>query len=112
MVKKMKKRIISGNGKSYMRLSKSDARKSFERGIRLYVMAIDRDPISSLTSPHLYYKGCKSIRGYYNGKPEISSFDDLLSDFSEWLYCDGYGHIPQRYDANHYRFSYWIELVS
>ena len=108
----MKKRIISGNGKTYRRLTKSSARKAFDGGGKIYVMSIDRNPVNSLTSPYIYYAGCKSLCGWFNGNTEIATFDDLLVDFSEWLYTDGYGHIPQRYDAMHYRFSYWIELVS
>ena len=104
----MKNKNVSGNGKTFERLSKVAARKAFERGETLYVMGIDRNPVESLTSPYIYIKGGKSLSGYYNGKTEINTFDELLEDFSEWLYNDGYGHMPQKYDAEHYRFSYWI----
>lgn len=105
----MKNKIVSGNGKTYRRLTKSSARKAFESGGKLYVMSIDRDPISSFSSPYIYYNGCKSLCGWFNGNTEITTFDELLEDFAEWLDTDGYGHIPQRYDAKHYRFSYWVK---
>lgn len=105
----MNNKVISGDGKTYERLSKASARKAFESGVELFVMSIDRNPIQSLTSPYKYYIGCKSMCGWFNGKTEINSFDELLEDFSEWLDTDGYGHIPQRYDAKHYRFSYWVK---
>lgn len=105
----MKNKVVSGFGKTYVRLSKASARKAFESGLELYVMSIDRDPISSLSSPYMYYIGCKSLCGWYNGKTEINNFEELLEDFSQWLDTDGYGHIPQRYDAKHYRFSFWVK---
>ena len=43
------------------------------------------------------------------GKYTIETFEDLMEDFSWFLDTDGYGHMPQRYDAKHYRFSYWIK---
>ena len=107
----MKDKIISGNGKTFERLSKPSAKKAFEGGEKLYVMSVDRNPIKSLSSPYIYYIGCKSMCGWYNGKTEINTFDELLEDFAEWLDTDGYGHIPQRYDAKHYRFSYWIKIA-
>jgi hypothetical protein len=93
----------------FMRLNKTLARKAFESGESVYVMSIDRNPITSLTCPYKYYIGCKSLWGWHNGKTEVNTFDELLEDFSEWLYADGYGHVPQRYDAKHYRFSYWVK---
>ena len=106
----MKQKVIVGwDGVTYERLTKPTARKAFESGKKVYVMSIDRNPINSLTSPHKYYIGCKSICGWFNGKERINTFDDLLEDFSEWLDTDGYGHIPQRYDAKHYIFSYWVK---
>ena len=105
----MKNKIVSGNGKTYRRLTKSSARKVFESGGKLYVMSIDRDPISSFSSPYIYYNGCKSLCGWFNGNTEITTFDELLENFAEWLDTDGYGHIPKRYDAKHYRFSSWIK---
>lgn len=41
----MKNKIVSGNGKTYRRLTKSSARKAFESGSEVYVMSIDRDRI-------------------------------------------------------------------
>lgn len=41
----MKNKIVSGNGKTYRRLTKSSARKAFESGGKVYVMSIDRDRI-------------------------------------------------------------------
>ena len=76
----MKNKIVSGNGKTYRRLTKSSARKAFESGGKLYVMSIDRDPISSFSSPYIYYNGCKSLCGWFNGNTEITTFDELLED--------------------------------
>jgi hypothetical protein len=105
----MKNKVVSGFGETYERLTKASARKAFEGGKMVYVMSIDRNPITSLTSPYIYYIGCKSLCGWFNGKTEINTFDELLEDFSVWLDTDGYGHNPQRYDAEHYRFSYWLK---
>lgn len=103
----MKNKIVSGYGKTFERLSKVAARKAFENGEWLFVMSIDRNPINSLSSPFMYHKGGKSMCGWWNGKTEIDTFDELLEDFSEWLDTDGYGHTPQRYMAKKYMFSYW-----
>lgn len=105
----MKNKVVSDYVDTYIRLSKTNARKVFERGKKVYVMSIDRNPINSITSPYIYYIGCKPLYNWKNGKTEINTFDELLEDFSEWLDTDGYGHIPQRYDAKHYRFSYWVK---
>ena len=102
----MKDKIVSGYGMSYKRLTKTSARKAFDNGMDVYVMSADRNPVNSMTSPHIYSKGCKAL--CYWVKPEIDTFDDLLQDFSEWLFVDGYGHMPQRYYVRNYRFSYWI----
>ncbi len=100
----MNNKIVYSDGEVYERLNKTNARNAFGRGECVYIMSIDRNPITSLTSSHKYYVGCKSLRG----DDVINTFDDLLKDFSEWLYNDGYGHIPQKYDAEHHRFSYWV----
>lgn len=105
----MKNKVVSGYGDTYERLTKRSAERVFNNGGNLYVMSVDRNPIESLTSPYIYYIGCKSMCGWFNGKNEINTFGELLEDFSEWLETDGYGHMPQRYDATHYRFSYWIK---
>lgn len=105
----MKNKSISGFGKSYIRLSKVTARKMFDNGNELLVMSIDRNPVESLTSPRVYYKGCKSYMMGCVGKSTIETFEDLMEDFAWFLESDGYGHMPQRYDARHYRFSYWIK---
>lgn len=101
--------VISSNGEVYHRLAKPSARMAFENGEKLYVMSIDRNPVDSVTSAFCYWIGSPSICGWFNGKAKISTFEDLLDDFSEWLDTDGYGHIPHRYYAKHYRFSYWIK---
>lgn len=105
----MKNKTISGFGKSYIRLSKVTARKMFDDGIEILVMSIDRNPVESLTSPRVYHKGCKSYMMGCIGKSTIETFDDLMEDFAWFLESDGYGHMPQRYDARHYRFSYWVK---
>lgn len=82
----MKQKVIVGwNGVTYNRLTKPSAKKAFESGKKVYVMSIDRNPINSLTSPHKYYIGCKSICGWFNGKERINTFDDLLEDFRSGL---------------------------
>lgn len=106
----MNNKIVSDFGRTYKRLSKPQAKKAFEDGEKLYVMSIDRNPLNSFTSPYGYYKGCKPIMGAESEYERIETFEELLEDFSMWLDCDGYGHMPQRYDARNYRFSYWIRL--
>ena len=106
----MKNKVVSDFGRTYRRLSKPNAKKAFEEGKTLYVMSIDRNPVNSLTSPYMYFVGCRPIMGMYSVHKTIETFDDLLEDFSEWLGTDGYGHMPQRYDAKNYRFSYWSKL--
>lgn len=107
----MNNKIVSDYNTTYERLSKSAARKAFDNGEQLYVMSIDRNPINSLSSAHIYHIGCKPIYSWYSGKEVIKDFNDLLEDFSEWLENDGYGHMPQKYDAQHYRFSYWKKII-
>ena len=96
----MKNKVMN----NYLRLTKTIARKVFESGSEVYVMSIDRNPVQSITSPHIYRIGCNALCG----ATSVNTFDELLQDFSEWLYTEGYGHTPQRYNAEHYRFSYWI----
>ena len=98
----MKNKVMNG----FERLTKTSARKAFESGKEVMVMSIDRNPVQSITSPYTYYIGCKPLCSEITA---INTFDELLEDFSEWLDTDGYGHIPQRYDAKHYRFSYWVK---
>ena len=105
----MKNKTISGYGRSYERLSKTMANKAFDEGIEILVMSIDRNPVESLSSPHVYKKGCKSYMWECTEKYIIETFDDLIEDFAWFLVTDGYGHMPQRYDAKHYRFSYWVK---
>jgi len=108
----MNNKVVSGYGMKYIRLTKKMAEKAFKEGFRVYVMSIDRNPINSLSSPYIYYRGCKPIMSVMNVYSEfdcINTFDELLEDFSTWLDTDGYGHCPQRYDAKHYRFSYWLK---
>ena len=105
----MKNKCISGFGRSYERLSKVMARKMFDKGNELLVMSIDRNPIESLTEPRSYKKGCQSYTMGYIRKKTIETFEDLMEDFAWFLGTDGYGHMPQRYDAKHYRFSYWVK---
>ena len=101
---------MCGGGKSYQRLSRPSARKAFEAGKSLLVMSIDRNPIESLSSPHFYKKGCKAYMFECTEVDTINTFDELLEDFSQFLDTDGYGHMPQRYDAANYRFSYWLSV--
>lgn len=105
----MKNKTISGFGRSYERLSKTMAKKAFDNGIEILVMSIDRNPVESLSSPHVYKKGCKTYMMKCIGKYTIETFEDLMEDFSWFLDTDGYCHMPQRYDAKHYRFSYWVK---
>ena len=106
----MNNKIVSDFGRTYKRLSKPQARKAFEDGEELYVMSIDRTPTTSLSYPHVYCMGCRPIMRTESEYERINTFDDLLEDFSTWLDSDGYGHMPQRYDARNYRFSYWLRL--
>ena len=103
----MNNRFIGG----YRRLNKTSARKAFENGEKLYVMSIDRNPVNSPSTAYIYYIGCKSLCEYDINKSHISTFDDLLSDFSEWLYTDGYGHMPDKYRSRNFLFSYWLKVV-
>lgn len=105
----MNNRFVSDGNETYHRISKTIAKKGFEKGANVYVMSIDRDPISSLTKPHKYRIGCKPLC-YNNGKVDITSFNEVLGDFSDWLYNIGYGRIPQRYDAENFRFSFWLKI--
>ena len=105
----MKNKSISGFGKSYIRLSKVSARKMFDDGNELLIMSIDRNPVESLTSPRVYHKRCQSYMMGCVGRSTIETFEDLMEDFAWFLESDGYGHMPQRYDAKHYRFSYWVK---
>lgn len=106
----MKNKIVSDFGKSFKRLNKTKARKEFELGKEILVMSIDRNPVNSLSSPYIYYKGCRPIMGMFIEMEYVNTFDDLLEDFSTWLNCDGYGHMPQKYYARNYMFSYWVRL--
>lgn len=104
----MNNKIVSAaDGRTYVRLNKIAARNSFDSGVKIYVMSIDRNPIDSVTTAHEYKKGCKPLCAWLNEKDSIDTFGELLEDFSEWLDTDGYGHIPDRYAARHYKFSYW-----
>lgn len=104
----MKNAIVSNENETYIRHNKKLARRIFLEYGRLYVMSIDRDPISSVSCAHEYIRGTKC--GLYDDDKVINTFDELLEDFSKWLETDGYGHTPQRYDANNYLFSYWEKL--
>lgn len=104
----MKDKIVSGNGEVYVRVNKTSARKSFNNGERVYVMARDRNPITSLTSPHVYYIGSKPYSQL--GKGSIQWFEDLLEDFGNWLMFDGYGHTPDYFRAKRELFSYWLKV--
>lgn len=75
----------------------------------IYVMTDDRDPISSLTMPHKYVKGCKPYcESTLIGT--INNFDEVLEDFADWLNTNGYGHEPEPYKAKNLQFSYWLKI--
>ena len=101
--------MVTSETDSFLRLNKTCAKREFENGGKLYVMSIERNPISSPGTAYIYYKGCKPLWGD-SGWTEINTFEEMLADFSEWLYNDGYGHMAQRYDADNYRFSYWVNV--
>ena len=105
----MKNKIVSENGETYRRLFKTTAEKLFNQGDTIYVMSIDRNPVNSLTEAHAYFKGCNSPTTFEKG--QINKFDDLLTDFSEWLSTVGYGRMPQKYMAKKQMFSYWVKLL-
>ena len=96
------------NVEVYERLTKKSAEKAFEIGSKIYVLSADKDPTMVSVKPQIYKKYCE--KKYINGdKRKIKSFNDILNHFSEWLCFKGYNGIPQRYEATHFCFSYWIE---
>ena len=105
-----KVQLVSGVCGTYLRVSRGKAAHIFEEGsARLYVMSSDRNPVNSPTSAHEYRKGCMP---YYGGseRGSISTFGELVEDFSGWLDTEGYGHMPDRYRAEHELFSFWVRL--
>ncbi len=104
----MKNKIVSNKFQTFKRLTKTSARKAFDDGAEVYIMSIDRNPVNSLTSSIIYYLDCLPMCRWI--KERVVTFDDALEDFSEWLNTEGYGHIPQRYYAKNYLFSFWVEV--
>lgn len=103
----MKNKIVTDNATlTYKRVNKTRAKTLFNMGETIYLMSNDRDPITSLTAPKCYAKQHKMINGKY-----AETFDDVLQDFSNWLWTDGYGHMPDVYKARNELFSYWVRLI-
>ena len=106
----MKTEIITGNGRgTYLRVNKMVAQKIFEEGNgRLYVMTSDRNPVTSLTTAHEYKKGC--IPYFTIDYVSIETFDQLITDFKEWVMYRGYGYERDPYRAKNELFSYWVKI--
>lgn len=104
----MKNPLVNNGKDAFLRYDKKMARRVFNEYGKIYVMTIDRDPITSLTEPHRYIRGEKT--SLMDKDKIISNFDELLYDFSEWLSTIGYGNKPQRYKAKKQMFSYWFRL--
>ena len=106
----MKTEIITGNNRgTYLRVNKKVAEKIFEEGNgRLYVMTSDRNPVTSLTTAHEYKKGCMPY--FTIDCVSIETFDQLITDFKEWVMYRGYGHEIDPYRANKELFSYWVKI--
>ena len=106
----MKTEIITGNDRgTYLRVNKIVAQKIFEEGNgRLYVMTSDRNPVTSLTTAHEYKKGC--IPYFTIDYVSIETFEQLITDFKEWVMYHGYGHKRDTYRGFKERFSYWVKI--
>jgi len=106
----MKTEIITGNDRgTYLRVNKIVAQKIFEEGNgRLYVMTSDRNPVTSLTTAHEYKKGC--IPYFTIDYTSIETFDQLITDFKEWVMYRGYGLEKDAYRGFKERFSYWVKI--
>ena len=106
----MKTKIITGNDRgTYLRVNKIVAQKIFEEGNgRLYVMTSDRNPVTSLTTAHEYKKGC--IPYFTIDYVSIETFDQLITDFKEWVMYRGYGLEKDIYRGFKERFSYWVKI--
>lgn len=102
--------VVSNHNEAYLKIDSKTAQTLFNKGIVvIYVMTDDRDPISSLTMPHKYVKGCKPYcEGTLIGT--INNFDEVLEDFADWLNTNGYGHEPEPYKAKNLQFSYWLKI--
>lgn len=107
----MKTTIVSDSNSrgTYLRVNKMTAQKIFEEGTgRLYVMTSDRNPVTSLTSAHEYKKGC--IPYFTIDCVSIETFDQLITDFKEWVMYRGYGYERDTYRGFKERFSYWVKI--
>ena len=86
----------------------TEARELFDKGETIAVMTSDRNPVNSLTSEIYYAKG-ESL--FFDSGHRAEYYDDIVTDFSEWLECDGYGHMPDIEKAKSNDFSYWTKTV-
>lgn len=89
--------MIKGRKNGYRRISASSARKHFENGGELYLMCIGNDDMS-FGKHRCYSMGCLSKCGWCI----VSSFNDMVDDFSKWL-----GMIGCESDKQH-NFSFYI----
>ena len=89
----------------FTRRTEEEARKLFNEGVTISVMTADRNLADSLTSEIDYTKGEEL---FWNGEGNIAcDIDQVIEDFAEWQYNDGYGHCPDHEAAEKHDFSYW-----
>lgn len=101
--------VISSERGTFMKIPRHKAREVFEEGSApVYVMTSDRNPVNSPGTEFKYKKGCEA---YFNTEyNRIVSFQIMLHDFGEWLYNDGYGHMPDKKKAERESYSYWVKI--
>lgn len=99
------KKQTSNGTMVFTQRAKLEARQLFDEGSTISVMTADKTPDDTTVIVIDYTKGEELFWNAFHGI--AMTFEQVKTDFAEWLGGDGYNHMPDHEAAENHNFSYW-----